>query len=94
MCFALFLNVFPRVFDVWEDLILDPHGGSMMVGVGVGWFGSLGSLEDEGTSVRSVESSARSLLRIVLSISVPVHGWEFLSYLTLWVGAVEGGGIE
>ena len=83
MCFALFLNVFPCVFEVWEDLVLDPLRGSMMGGVGAGWSGSLESLEDEGTFIRSVESSARSLLKIVLSISVPIHGWVFLSYLTL-----------
>ena len=94
MCLALLLNVFSCVFDVWEALVLIPPGESMMAGVGLEWFGSLGSLEDEGTTIRPVESSARSLLRIVLSNSVPVHGWEFLSYLILWVGAVEGGGIE
>ena len=82
------------VFDAWEDLVRDPLGGSMMAGVGAGWSGSLGSPEGEGSSVRSVESSTRSMLRIVLSISVPVHGWAFLSYLTLRVGAVEGGGKE
>ena len=34
MCFALFLNVFPCVFDVWEDVARDPLGGSMMDGMG------------------------------------------------------------
>ena len=83
MCFLLFLNVFPCVFDVWEDLVRDPLGGSTMAGVGAGWSWSLRSPDDEGSSVRYVESSARSMLRIVLSIRVAVYGWALLSYLTL-----------
>ena len=94
MCFLLFLNVFPCVFDVWEDLVRVPLEGSTKAGVGVGWSGGLGPWGEEGSSVGTVESSARSMLRFVLSISVTVHEWALLSYLTLWDGAVEGGGVE